>query len=103
MYYYQKDLPSTSTTSGTRVNYKPQERETSVLHYSGPDGRRFWHGVNSMRSHETKDRAIQEYLETHSKYNMLVQLEARSRERPAILPDTVTCTRALQHTACSLH
>ena len=34
-----------------------------------------------MRFDETKDRAKQEYLETHSKYGMLVQLEARSRER----------------------
>ena len=32
-----------------------------------------------------------------------VQFEARSRERLAILPDTVTCSRSPQHTACSLH
>ena len=56
-----------------------------------------------MRSYETKDRAIQEYLETPSKYSFLVQFEARSRERLVILPDTVTCSRSLQHTACSLH
>ena len=48
-----------------------------------------------MRSHETKDRAIQEYLETPSKYSMLVQFEARSREETAILPDKVTCGRPL--------
>ena len=35
--------------------------------------------------------------------NILVQFEARSRERLAILPDRVTCSRSLQHTACSLH
>ena len=57
----------------------------------------------SMRSHETKDRAIQEYLETPSKNSILVQFEARSRERLAILPDTVTCSRSLRYTACSLH
>ena len=34
---------------------------------------------------------------------ILGQCEARSRERLAILPDTVTCSRSLQHTACSLH
>ena len=56
-----------------------------------------------MRSYETKDRAIHEYLETSSKYGILVQFGARSRERLAILPDTVTCSRSLQHTACSLH
>ena len=37
---------------------------------SEPDGRRIWHVGNSMRSHETKDRAIQEYLETPSKYSI---------------------------------
>ena len=56
-----------------------------------------------MRSDETKDRAMQEYLETTSKYSILVQFKARSRERRAILPYTVTCSRSLQHTACSLH
>ena len=36
-----------------------------------------------------------------SKYCMLVQFEARSRESLAVLPNTVTCSRSLQHTtAC---
>ena len=34
-----------------------------------------------MRFDETKDRAIQEYLETPLEYSVLVQFEARSRER----------------------
>ena len=47
---------------------KSQERKkSSILHCSEPDGRRIWHGGNSIRSFETKDRAIQEYLETTSK------------------------------------
>ena len=33
----------------------------------------------------------------------LLQFEARSRERLSILPNTVTCSRSLQHTTCSLH
>ena len=41
-----------------------------------------------MRSYETKDRAIQEYMETPSKYSILVQFEARSRERLAIFYQT---------------
>ena len=56
-----------------------------------------------MQSHETKDRAIQEYLEALSKYCLLVQFEARPRESSAVLPDTVTCSRSLQHIACRLH
>ena len=55
------------------------------------------------RNQGSRHTRIQEYLETPSKYSMLVQFEARSRERLAILPDTVTCSRSLQHTACSLH
>ena len=56
-----------------------------------------------MRSDKTKDRAIQEYLETPLKYCILVQFEVRPRERSAILPNAVICSRSLQHTACSLH
>ena len=83
---------------------KPQERKTSgLLHCSGPDRRRTWRGRNSIESCETKDRSVQEYLETPSKHCVLVQFEARSRERLAIWPNTVTCSRSLQHTACSLH
>ena len=82
---------------------KPQVRKTSgILHCSEPDGWRFWHGANSMRSYETKDRAIQEYKETPWNHSIVVQFEVCSRERIAILPDTVTCSRSRLHTACSL-
>ena len=64
---------------------EPQERKTSgILHFSEPDGMMDMVWENSTRSKETKDRAIQEYLETPSKYRILVQFEARSRERLAI-------------------
>ena len=78
-------------------------RQSGILHYSDPNGRRLWYGRNSMPSYETKNRAIQEYLETPSKYCNFVPFEARSRERLAISPETVTCSRSLQHTVCSLH
>ena len=32
-----------------------------------------------------------------------MQFEARSRERLAVLPNAVACSRSLQHTTCSLH
>ena len=41
-----------------------KRKASGILHYSEPDGRRKWYGGNSMRSDETKDRAIQEYLKT---------------------------------------
>ena len=37
------------------------------------------------------------------KYGILVQFKARSEERIAILTNTVTCNRSLQHTARRLH
>ena len=102
-YCFRKDSPNASATSKTRINgmrNKPQERKTSsLLHQSEPDGRRTGHRRNTVRSYDTKIRAIQEYLETPYKYSILVQFEARSRERLAILPNTLTCSRSLQHTA----
>ena len=81
-----------------------KKRKTScVLHFRESDGGWKWYGGNSMRSDETKDRAIQEYLETLSKYGILVHFEARLRERLAILPNTVTRSRSLQHTICRVH
>ena len=55
-----------------------------------------------MRLGQAKDRTIQKYLETSSKLSVLVQFEARSEERIAILSNTVTRNRSLQHTACGL-
>ena len=56
-----------------------------------------------MRLDQAKDRTIQKYLETSSKYGILVQFKARSGEMIAILPNTVTCNRSLRHTARRLH
>ena len=44
------------------------------------------------------DHSRQKYLETSSKYGTLVQFGVRSEERIAILSNTVTCNRPLQHT-----
>ena len=49
------------------------------------------------------DHSRQKYLETSSKYGTSVLFGVRSEERIAILSNTVTCNRPLQHTACSLH
>ena len=56
-----------------------------------------------MRLDQAKDRSIQQCLETSSKYCILVQFDARSEERIAILSNTITRNRSLQHTACDLH
>ena len=44
---------------------------------------------NPMRLVPNKNRAIQKYLETLSKYSMLVQFEARSTKRTAILSNNI--------------
>ena len=56
-----------------------------------------------MRLDEAKDCSKQKYLEPPSKYCILVHIETRSRERIAILPNTVACNRPLQHTTSCLH
>ena len=56
-----------------------------------------------MRLDKAKDCSIQKYMETSSEYSMLVQLEARSGERIAVLPDKFACNRPLRHTASCLH
>ena len=45
---------------------------------------------------------MQKYLETSSKHSGLVQFKARSEERIAVLSNTITHNRSLQHTACDL-
>ena len=52
-----------------------------------------------MRLDQAKDRSIQKYLESSSKYGILVQCKDRSGERIANLPNTNTCNRSLRHTA----
>ena len=51
-----------------------------------------------MRSDETKDRDIQGYLEAPSKYNILVQVEARQRERGLQFNQTRSHAVALYNT-----
>ena len=76
MYYYREDLPSTSTTSGTQMSWIPRQemdqfqgeetsREEDKQCSSQWTRWRNENGMgNSMRSDDTKDCAIQEYLET---------------------------------------
>ena len=55
-----------------------------------------------MRLVTSKNRAIQKYLETLSEYSILVQFEARSTKRTAILSNKVKRSYLLRHTACSV-
>ena len=112
MYKNRKDSPSTSTTSGTRSELIPiirnglipGERGRQAVFFTAVSPMDDGYGMgNSTRSDETKDRAIQEYLESPSKDGILMQFDARSRERFAILPNAVTGSRSQQHTTCSLH
>ena len=65
-------------------------------------GRSRWLWGNPLRLVTNKIRAIHEYLETPPKYSILVQLEAGSRERLAILPNKVTCGRSPRYTGCGI-
>ena len=66
----------------------------------------FFTAVNPMdedQSLEEVHRTIQQYLETSLKHNVLVQFKARSEERIAVLSNTITRNRSLQHTTCDLY
>ena len=56
-----------------------------------------------MRLVKSKNRAIQKYFETLSEYSILVQFEARSTKRTAILSNTITRGCPPRHTACRVH
>ena len=58
---------------------------------------------NLVRLVKSKNRAIQKYLETLSGYSILVQFEARSTKRTAILSTKIKCSYSLRHTACRVH
>ena len=51
---------------------------------------------------QTKNRTRQKYMETSSKHSVLVQFKACSEERIAVLSNTITRNRSLQHTASDL-
>ena len=115
MFCYQITSPSASITSENvseihsiiRSGWIPGGKSQMyqairVFHCNDLDGRQSKRGRNSMRLGQAKDCTTQQYLETSSKYGILVQFEARSRERLAIISNTITCSRSLQHTACNL-
>ena len=82
---------------------KSQKGKTiCVFHCSEPDGRWSECGGNCMRLQQAKDRSIQKYLETTLNKIKWMQLKTRSEERIAILSDTITRNRSLQHTTCDL-
>ena len=56
-----------------------------------------------MRLDKAKDCSKQEYFETSSEYRTLVQLETRSRERVAVLPNEVACNRLPRPTTSCFH
>ena len=56
-----------------------------------------------MRLGQAKARTKQKYLKTSSKHSVLVQFKARPEERIAVLTNTITRNRSLQHSACDLY
>ena len=60
-------------------------------------------GETPMRLIKSKNRAIQKYLETLSRYSISVQFEARSTKRTANLSNKIKRSYSLRHTACMVH
>ena len=68
MYYCRKDLPSKYIfhvgNASALISIIINGLTSRVLHNSETNGGGIWYGGNSTRSDETKNRSIQEYLET---------------------------------------
>ena len=98
--------PSTSTTSGTLTTCTPSSRadwlqEEKVSRGTGsqcfysrePDVRQSRSGRSSIRSGQTQNYGVQKYLESSPKYSFLVQSEARSKKRIAVLSNPIARNR----------
>ena len=94
-YCYRKNIPSMFITSDTERNGDQEcvtclvpggfsTKTGCILHRGGSD--EWWTGLKGdfLRFVTSKNRALQEYLETTSRHSVLVQFIARSRKRSAI-------------------
>ena len=108
MYCYQKDLPSTSSTSGRRMNWSRlsemdwfQEGKASTEEYKPCSSLEWIQWRMNMVWETPRDLTeprIAPFKNTWKplQIRILAQFEARSRER-------LSCSRSPQHTARSLH
>ena len=65
-----------------------------------------WRKLHAIWRNQGSHHTIAPHKNTWKRLQSTVcwcKLKLASRERIPILPDTVTCSRSLQHTACSLH
>ena len=58
-------------------------------------------GRSPIRSGQTQNRSVQKYVDNSPKYSILVQFEARSKKRIAVLSNSIACNRS-QYTTCDL-
>ena len=74
----------------------------------------FWKAVNPMYANQdleevqhdldkTQKYGVQKYLESSPKYSILVQSEARSKRRIAVLSNPIARSRFFEHTTCDLY
>ena len=83
---------------------KPQKGQAvRVFHSREPDVRQSRSGRSSIRPGQTKNRSVQKYLENSPIYSILVQSEARSKKRLAVLSNPIARHVYFQHTICDLY
>ena len=83
---------------------KPQKEKTScVLHYSESDGGWKWYGVKLHATWRIQGSQNTRNLGTAFKKRYFGAIWSSLKRKRAILPNTVTCSRSLQHTTCSWH
>ena len=69
----------------------------SVFHTREPDVRQSRSGRSSIRSGQTQNYSIQNYLESSPKYSILVQFETCLEKRNAVILNAVPRNRSFQH------
>ena len=110
MYCCRMPSPSTSTTSGTPTTCTPTHpgridsrrkksqvgQAVSVFHSREPDVRQSRSGRSSIRSRQTQNYVVQEYLESSPTYNFLVRSEVCSKKRIAVQSNSIAHNRSFQ-------
>ena len=73
----------------------------SVFHSREQGVRQSRSGRSSIRSGQAQNYGVQKYLESSPKYSIVVQSEARSKKRIAVLSTSIARNRPYQHTTCA--
>ena len=112
MYYYRNDLPNTSTTSGTRLNFwmtngliqgrTSLNRGRQAVFFTTVNPMDDGYGMGETARNLTKPRIMPNKNTLKRLQNTIHGCNVKLAQEKD-LQFTVTCSRSLQHIVCSLH